>query len=112
MTAVRSGEAAVAKVQAGQRFDVIFCDVMMPTMGGPEVYERIQAIDAKQAAGMVFMSGGVFSLEARAVLERLPNERLDKPFRAEELHECVRAVRAAARVPGAAVKLRRKKRPG
>ncbi|HVR18119.1 MAG TPA: ATP-binding protein, partial [Polyangiaceae bacterium] len=29
VTAVRSGEAAVAKVHAGQRFDVIFCDVMM-----------------------------------------------------------------------------------
>ena len=112
VTAVRSGEVAVAKLSAGQRFDVILCDVMMPTMGGTEVYERIQAIDASQAARMIFMSGGVFSLEARAVLERLPNERLDKPFRAEELHECVRAVTAAARVPGVAAKLRRRKRPG
>jgi PAS domain S-box-containing protein len=111
VSAVRSGEGALAKIEAGERFDVIFCDVMMPTMAGPEVYERIRAIDPAQAACVVFMSGGVFSLEARKVLDRLPNERLDKPFRAEELHELVRAVRAAAREPEGAAKSLRRRRP-
>ncbi|HEX6272094.1 MAG TPA: ATP-binding protein [Polyangiaceae bacterium] len=111
VSVVRSGEAALAKVQAGQRFDVIFCDVMMPTMAGPEVYERIRAIDVPQACRIVFMSGGVFSLEARKVLDRLPNERLDKPFRAEELHEVVRTVRAAAREPEGAARSRRRTPP-
>jgi PAS domain S-box-containing protein len=111
VSVVRSGEAALAKIEAGDRFDVIFCDVMMPTMAGPEVYERVRAVDPSQASRIVFMSGGVFSLEARKVLDRLPNERLDKPFRAEELHELVRVVRAAARGPEGAEKSPRRRRP-
>jgi hypothetical protein len=31
----------------------------------------------------------MFSHDARARIERLPNRRLDKPFRAEQLHELV-----------------------
>jgi PAS domain S-box-containing protein len=112
VSVVRSGEAALAKIQAGERFDVIFCDMMMPTMAGPEVYERLRAIDEEQAARVVFMSGGVFSLEARAVLERLPNERLDKPFRAETLHALVRSVRDAARERANAVRSPRRTRRG
>jgi CheY-like chemotaxis protein len=111
VTVVRSGEMAVAKIQAGERFDVILCDVMMPTMAGPEVYERILALDPAQAARIAFMSGGVFSLEARAVLDRLPNQRLDKPFRAEQLHEIVQKVTGAARAPADAAKSPRKTRP-
>jgi signal transduction histidine kinase/DNA-binding response OmpR family regulator len=111
VTVVRSGEAAVSRIQAGERFDVVLCDVMMPTMAGPEVYERVLALDRAQAERIAFMSGGVFSLEARAVIDRLPNERLDKPFRAEQLHELVRRVTAAAPVPADAAKSPRKTRP-
>ena len=111
VTVVRSGEAAVAKIHAGERFDVVLCDVMMPTMAGPEVYERILALDPAQAGRIAFMSGGVFSLEARTVLDRLPNERLDKPFRAEQLHELVNRLTAAARAPEDAAKSPRKTHP-
>ncbi len=85
VTVTTSGKDAVARIESGERFDVILCDVMMPTMSGTEVHQRVARIDPEQANRIVFMSGGVFSHETRAYLEALPNRRLDKPFRAEEL---------------------------
>jgi CheY-like chemotaxis protein len=99
VTLVTSGEAAVAQLEAGERFDAILCDVMMPKLGGPAVHERIRELDAEQAERMVFMSGGVFSPDAYAYLARPPNARLDKPFTAEQLRLVVREVTVAGRAP-------------
>jgi CheY-like chemotaxis protein len=103
-----SGKVAVARIENGERFDVILCDVMMPAMSGTEVHERITRLDPEQAERIVFMSGGVFSYETRAYLDRLPNRRLDKPFRAVELSRLVQAITAAVRAPEDAAKSRRK----
>jgi PAS domain S-box-containing protein len=102
-----SGRIAVARIENGERFDLILCDVMMPAMSGTEVHERIVRLDPEQAERIVFMSGGVFSYETRSYLDRLPNRRLDKPFRAEQLTRLVELT-AAVRVPGDAAKSRRK----
>ena len=106
-----SGKVAVARIENGERFDFILCDVMMPAMSGTEVHERIAELDPEQAERIVFMSGGVFSHETRAYLDRLPNRRLDKPFRTEQLVELVEKLTAAVRAPEDAAKSRRKTPP-
>jgi PAS domain S-box-containing protein len=106
-----SGKVAVARIENGERFDLILCDVMMPAMGGTEVHERVARLDPEQAERIVFMSGGVFSYETRAYLDGLPNRRLDKPFRAEQLSGLVEKLMAAARAPEDAAKSRRRTPP-
>jgi PAS domain S-box-containing protein len=78
ITGVTSGQDALSRLTAGERYDVILCDLMMPAMTGMDVYERVLALDPAQAGRMVFLSGGAFTRRAREFLERHPS--LEKPF--------------------------------
>jgi CheY-like chemotaxis protein len=85
-------------MESGQRFDVLLCDLMMPGMDAPALYDELCKVAAAQAERMVFMTGGAFTIRARDFLERVPNARVDKPFDVGALLALVRArVRAAAR---------------
>jgi CheY-like chemotaxis protein len=92
VTAVTSGPAALAHLQAGARFDVILCDMTMPGMSGMALHERLLAMAPDQAARMVFLSGGALTPAARVFLERHPV--LEKPFELRAL-EAVVAARVA-----------------
>jgi signal transduction histidine kinase len=90
VVAATSAREALARIEAGARFDVILCDVLMPEMDGCAVYEEIQRIDWEQAQHVVFMTGGAFTTRAREFLDRVPNARLSKPFDVNALLELVR----------------------
>jgi PAS domain S-box-containing protein len=79
------GAEAVARLAAGERFDLILCDVMMPAMGGPAVHAAVAALSPAQADRIVFITGGAFQPEARAFLDAVPNRCLTKPVDAATL---------------------------
>jgi CheY-like chemotaxis protein len=91
VVAETSAHAALARIEAGERFDVILCDLLMPEMDAPALYERLREIAPAQADRMVFVTGGAFTMRARDFLARVPNERLSKPFDVEALRGLVRA---------------------
>ena len=78
VTVVTSGRAALDRIVAGERFDLVLCDLMMPEMTGMDLHERVERIDAAQASRMVFLTGGAFTGRANEFLERQPY--LEKPF--------------------------------
>jgi two-component system cell cycle sensor histidine kinase/response regulator CckA len=78
--AVESVEA-LRRLREGARFDVIFCDVMMPTLDGVQLYEEIHTLDPEQARRIVFLTGGVVNTRAAAFLASTQNPILEKPFR-------------------------------
>lgn len=80
---------AVARLLAGETFDVILCDVMMPECSGVEVYEAVVRERPELASTFIFMSGGVFSPREIRFLEGIPNARVDKPFAIAEVREIV-----------------------
>ncbi len=80
---------AVASIAAGERYDVILCDIMMPTMTGVEVYERIEKVAQDQALRIVFVSGAVLSGSMRQFLEKVPNLRIGKPFDLQQIRAIV-----------------------
>jgi CheY-like chemotaxis protein len=43
VTAVTSAKAALALLEEGQSFDVVFCDLMMPQMSGMDFFVQLQA---------------------------------------------------------------------
>ncbi len=91
VVALTSAHQALASIRAGERFDVIICDLMMPDMDAPVLHDEIRKIAPAQAERMVFVTGGAFTLRAREFLESVSNPRLGKPFDIDALIELVRA---------------------
>jgi PAS domain S-box-containing protein len=84
-----SGREALELLRAGERFDVILCDLMMPDLTGMDVHAGATEIASDQAERMVFVTGGAFTDDALAFLERVKNARMDKPFHPRDLRALV-----------------------
>ena len=82
---------AFARVERGERYDVILCDLMMPAMTGMELHAHVARIDVAQAERMVFLTGGAFTAEGRAFLDDVANVQIAKPFAPAELRALVAA---------------------
>jgi signal transduction histidine kinase len=90
IVALTTAREALAKIASGARFDVILCDLMMPEMDAPAMYEELLKIAPEQAERMVFITGGAFTMRAHDFLARVPNTRLGKPFDVDALIDLVR----------------------
>jgi two-component system cell cycle sensor histidine kinase/response regulator CckA len=80
VTCVQSGREAVRLLSAGEDFDAIVCDVMMPGFDGERVWEAARQLRSGMEKRFVFMTGGAFTPQARAFLDRVPNPWLMKPI--------------------------------
>ncbi len=80
---------ALARLESGDRFDLIFCDLMMPGMSGMELFGEISRVAPEQAERMVFITAGAFTPWSREFLRKVPNPCLEKPFRLDSLHATV-----------------------
>jgi PAS domain S-box-containing protein len=87
---VTRGAEALALVLAGERFDLVFCDLMMPEMTGMELYQHFATSAPEMASRIIFITGGAFTPKAREFLERVPNQHVEKPFDARNLRALVR----------------------
>jgi DNA-binding response OmpR family regulator len=77
---------------AGERFDAIVCDLMMPEMSGMDFFAELEAFAPEQTAQIILLTGGAFTPRASEFLDHISNPRLFKPFSGNELRELVRAV--------------------
>jgi CheY-like chemotaxis protein len=92
VTVVDRGRDALSLVDAGADFDVVICDVVMPDVSGPQVYEAIRARHPRLADGFVFVTGGCLHEKARSFLSSITNPVLTKPFELGPLREIVRRI--------------------
>ncbi|UJR84869.1 PAS domain S-box protein [Sandaracinus amylolyticus] len=90
--AVTSAEDALACFDAGERYDAVLCDVMMPRTSGPELHERVRAAWPELAGRFVFMTGGALTERSRHYLDTSPQPLLDKPFSPDVLRHALRRV--------------------
>ena len=81
-----SGADALEHLLAGETYDVVLCDVMMPNVSGIDLYERLAHDRPGEEAKIIFMTGGAFTDRARKFLARVPNRRIEKPFPIAELN--------------------------
>ena len=65
--------------RAGERYDVVLCDLMMPEMSGMDLYAELGRLAPEQVDRMIFLTGGAFTPRAREFLEQIPNPRIEKP---------------------------------
>ena len=92
--AMTSGRTAMAKIAAGDRFDVILCDVRMPDFSGIDLYRGIAACAPELLGRIVFVTGGAFTADAAEFLDGVANLRLEKPIHPDALHDVVAAMMA------------------
>jgi CheY-like chemotaxis protein len=67
-------------IAAGQRFDVILCDLMMPRVTGMDFHAELSSSAPDQAKRVIFLTGGAFTARMRTFLDEVDNLRLEKPF--------------------------------
>jgi signal transduction histidine kinase/CheY-like chemotaxis protein len=79
VTTAGSGRHALARIQAGERFDVILCDLMMPEMTGAELHAVLGEIAPDQARRMIFVTGGAFTQASQSFIETVENPCFEKP---------------------------------
>ncbi|HEY0990722.1 MAG TPA: response regulator [Kofleriaceae bacterium] len=89
VTAVLRAQNALDRIAAGERYDVILCDVMMPSMTGIEFHQRLSRERPEQAEHIVFLTGGAFTATARTFLDEVRNARVEKPFEVQDLRALV-----------------------
>ena len=78
--AVNRGQDGLDLLVADPSFDLVFCDLMMPEMTGMEVFRRLRDRCPGREERIVFMSGGAFTLDAKAFLEEVSNTHIEKPI--------------------------------
>ncbi|MEP6834423.1 MAG: PAS domain S-box protein [Gemmatimonas sp.] len=86
---VDSACAALALIEAGDTFDLILCDLMMPSMTGMDLHSTLLRVAPAQAQRMMFMTGGAFTDEARQFLASSGVIHVEKPFHLEFLRATV-----------------------
>jgi PAS domain S-box-containing protein len=91
-----SAEAALGLIRRGERFDVILCDVLMPSMSGPAFYWELNRTYPDAAKSVIFLSGSVG--RAEEILRDVPVRVLQKPISVEELNRVISSAIAASRV--------------
>lgn len=88
---------AFARVERGERYDVILCDLMMPTMSGADLHARIARIAPHVARKMVFLTAGAFTEKARTFLASGEVSWFEKPIEPDRLRKIIRDRVAAVR---------------
>jgi signal transduction histidine kinase/CheY-like chemotaxis protein len=90
VTVLNSGRDALDRLSAGERFDVILCDLMMPEVSGVELHAELLRIAPEQTDRIIFLTGGAFSYGSQKFLESVTNRWFEKPCNLHELRSAVR----------------------
>ena len=80
-----SGRGGLERLRSSPTFDVVLCDLMLPDLPAPDLFEAVTQSHPEMAPRFIFMTGGAFTDRSRAFLQRVDNPRLEKPFLLAEL---------------------------
>ncbi len=84
------GREAIDRLSTEHGYDLVLCDLMMPTVTGADVYREVMTKRPESADRFVFITGGAFTDDGRRFLETVDAPIVRKPFD-------LRAVRALVR---------------
>jgi CheY-like chemotaxis protein len=97
-----SAQEALDAILAGERYDLVLCDLAMPGMDGVAFCQRLQVVAPELAERVIIMTGGAFTERLTAFLTETTIPRLEKPFLVAELRAVLgeRLSRLGGRVGG------------
>lgn len=84
-----SGEQALSMFAEGLEVDAVLLDVMMPGLGGDDVYRLLTRDHPRLSSRIAFITGGAFTPKSARYLARVRVPTLSKPFDAADLRALV-----------------------
>jgi DNA-binding response OmpR family regulator len=82
---------ALAWLAAGDSYDVVLCDLVLPAMTGVDLRARVRAHGAGLEERFVFMAAGSLTSRLQELLGGVPSPVLCKPFGLDDLRDTIRA---------------------
>ncbi|HSN92853.1 MAG TPA: CHASE domain-containing protein [Anaeromyxobacteraceae bacterium] len=95
VTVLGSAEEALRRLDAGERWDAMLFDLMMPTMDGVSVHGALSDRDPALLPRLAFLTGGAFGERASTFLASHDVTVLAKPVEPERLLEVIEELAAA-----------------
>ncbi len=84
-----NGDEALGAIATHGDFDLVVCDVSMPTMSGMQLFEQVREHKPALAERFVFATGGATQKSVEEFLGSIPNLVLEKPFDMRVLRQLV-----------------------
>jgi CheY-like chemotaxis protein len=91
------GEVAMSLVET-RRYDLLFCDVKLPKMGGLALYARISDRYPSAVRGFVFVSSDRLDADSQTFIDRTRIPLLSNPFSADRLDDLINRLLALTTV--------------
>jgi two-component system NtrC family sensor kinase len=92
------GKIALQKLDS-QTFDLIICDILMPDIAGPELYEQTLAKHPHLSNNFIFITGNVVDMDTRLFLEKTGLPWQSKPFLPSDIEKVVSQTAARIKTP-------------
>ena len=89
VTTALGGREGLACIEQQSDWDVVLCDLMMPDLDGPAVYEQVRTRFPGLEKRVLFCSGGAFTPRCRDFVESMPGRVLDKVLSVAELESAL-----------------------
>jgi PAS domain S-box-containing protein len=82
--AAENGEAGLALIKQN-RYDIVFCDVQMPKLGGMSVYDTLKRQLPQVLRSFVFITGDILNRQFQTFVDAAKIPLLSKPFGAAKV---------------------------
>lgn len=92
VTALTSPTEAFRRLEAGESWDCILCDLQMPELDGVAFLETLQRLRPELVQRLAFMTGGAFTSRVRSFLRRNTRPLVEKPLEPSALRALVRGL--------------------
>ncbi len=80
VVAATNGREALTAIAERPDFDLVICDLSMPTMSGMQLYHHVRERHPEVAERFIFATGGATQRELEVFLRSVTNRVLEKPF--------------------------------
>lgn len=90
-TVVQHARDALARFEAGERFEPVLCALLMPSVSGPDAYARVVERWPDVLPSLVFMTWGAFTPSTAEFGAKGLTPLLQKPFRITDVQAVLEA---------------------